>query len=195
MDRLAREGGKQESQASQRRNAEIEQQAMAQTRRTARLTPIHTVLLLMLLTLTRAMQQKRTTGRAVRQLASGLAPRCVNDGESCRCSKQQDESNGVAMCARARGGTKRRQECTMEICDMPFRCDCRGQFMCRMRPGVQHWACESQSRRERQANTRGRCPCVKRTRASASYSLRVIGRYDAGRQPVAICDWDASFWA
>lgn len=134
------------------------------------------------------------------------AARCVNNGEHCRCSKQQDLDTGIALCARPQSSqhtpltnaaTMSKASCTLHLCDMPFRCDCRGAYLCAMRTSTDQWTCDDAASRANKARRRkaDSCACSRRRRKATSYGLRVTGQYDYKREPSSICDWDTSFWA
>lgn len=83
---------------------------------------------------------------------STSSARCRNDGTRCRCSKMNNKlkmaNTPISLCARPRGAlpsTAGRpltmHKCTLELCDLPFECDCDGAYMCHIAAATQHWSC------------------------------------------------------
>lgn len=184
--------------------------------------------------------------RSTSSSSSSSSARCRNDGSKCRCSKMnpmRTSNEAISLCTRphssspdaAAGNNNNNnvltmRKCTVELCDLPFRCDCDGAYMCHIGVATQYWTCAQEDERDmitrdkihqlhRQTRFGNKwirrrhlfpeirivdgdenmddamCSCLRKTRHSASYPLRVIGTFHGQQQPSSLCDWDDDFWA
>lgn len=148
------------------------------------------LMLLLLATTAQASARPRASGRIV-AVERQSSETCMNNGMSCRCSKST--SPGASLCKRHVGNS----QCSVDLCDEPFQCDCSGDFMCERTSSTAYWECdEAGSAVFRETDT---CKCSQQNRTKASYGLRVtqsLEQYIRGAgDPLSGCDMPADFWA